>query len=234
MKNEQLVLPFEMKSLEAKEDGGKKTARFTGYAAAFGNVDRGGDIIIKGAFANSITKSEGKVPIQLDHNYGIKENAGFGVSAMEDDNGLFVEGELNLEKEAGRDAYSTMKQAESVGAPLGMSIGYRTKDSEYDQDLGIRKLKEVDMGEYSITLFPMNPMAMVTTVKSVMDSDDTEQISKKKRELENILRDAGCSQNQAKKAISAVFAREVQGDPEEDSTMEFVEELKKLKQEMET
>jgi HK97 family phage prohead protease len=235
MKNEHIVLPFELKGLELKEDGGENTASFKGYAAAFGNVDLGNDIIIKGAFTSTIAKSQGKVPIQLDHHYTIKDNAGFGVSAIEDDNGLFVEGSLNLDKEAGREAYSTMKQAEEVGAQLGLSIGYRTKDSEYDNDMGIRKLKEVDLKEYSVTLFPMNPMAMVTSVKSVIESDDKEQISQKKRELENMLRDAGCSHKQALKAVSAIFEREAKEVEEkgDESTKEFVEELNKWKTELE-
>ena len=43
--------------------------RFAGYAAIFDRPDRGGDIIRKGAFANSLARGEG-VPLLWQHNPG--------------------------------------------------------------------------------------------------------------------------------------------------------------------
>ena len=49
--------PFEVKAVD--EEG-----IFTGYVSVFGNVDAGGDIVVPGAFADSLAawKAKGKLP----------------------------------------------------------------------------------------------------------------------------------------------------------------------------
>jgi len=227
---EYITLPFEVKALEVKEDAaGGKFAEFSGYAAVTGNLDQGRDIIEPGAFKDTI--AEGTAwPIQNDHIWDIKHNAGFNKAAREDDHGLFVEGELNLEKEAGREAYSTMKQAQKLGAKAGLSIGYKLPKggAEYDDAIDARRLKRVGVFEYSNTLFPMNQSALVTSVKSVIESDDKEQVSTKKRELERILRDAGCSRSQSLKAVAAIFECDAEDSQEEAKELaDYINEMTK-------
>jgi HK97 family phage prohead protease len=181
MERKNLNIDAELKAV--KEDG--DIGYIQGYGSVFGNVDSYGDIVVKGSFVKSIEK---KMPaLLLQHNPA--DVVGVWKVAKEDKNGLYLEGELNLKVQKARENYELLKQ----GALKGMSIGFSTVDSEYNQE-GKRLIKEVDLWEVSIVTFPANVAAQINGVKSL------EQISK--RELEAILRDAGLSISQAKAFIA--------------------------------
>jgi HK97 family phage prohead protease len=158
-----IILPFEFKAMGDPDEKGY--VNFEGYAAAFDNVDLGNDVIVKGAFAETLSNDQ-TVPILLDHMAYMTETAGFNKSASEDERGLKVQGQLNTNVEAGKIAYQIGKQALDLGKGIGMSIGYGVIDKEYDPDTGIRTLKKLKLYEYSFTNFPMNPQATLTAIKS--------------------------------------------------------------------
>ncbi len=160
---------MEYKSFAFDLDTVAEDGRFSGYAATFGNVDRGGDLIVKGAFARSLARTRGgKVPI-LDHHHPDRQ-IGWNLEAREDAHGLLVQGQLDLNVQAARERHSLMKLARKVGAPSGLSIGFQTLDAERDaRHPGIRRLTQVDLLEYSLVTFPMNTRAQVTAVKSEQD-----------------------------------------------------------------
>jgi HK97 family phage prohead protease len=205
--SEFIVVPFEIKSIKEHhdEEGVRTKVEFEGYAAAFNNIDFGGDVILSGAFVDNLIETGGVVPIQLDHSMNVKDNAGFGLSAAEDAHGLLIRGQLNLLKQAGRDALTTMEHAKAVGAPLGLSIGYRTQDFEDIPETGIRLLKKLAMHEYSVTLFPMNTRALVTSIKSAIESKDPEQIGIKKFQIKTVLAKCGCDVDQTIRALDTLF-----------------------------
>jgi hypothetical protein len=72
-----------------------------------------------------------------------------------------------------------------------MSIGFIAKEADYNED-GVRIIKDLDLMEVSLVNFPMNEMAVVTSVKSL----DV-------REIERVLREAGLSRSQAKAIAGA-------------------------------
>jgi HK97 family phage prohead protease len=158
-----IVLPFEFKAISEPDEKG--LVSFEGYAAAFDNVDLGKDVIVKGAFADTITDNP-NVPILLDHMPYMTETAGFNKSASEDQYGLKVVGQLNTNIEAGKIVHELGKQAMALGKGIGMSIGYGTMEKEIDPDTQIRTLKKLKLYEYSFTNFPMNPKATLTAIKS--------------------------------------------------------------------
>ncbi|WP_410205183.1 HK97 family phage prohead protease [Acinetobacter baumannii] len=85
---DRLKLTLEIK---ATQEGGF----FSGYLAAFDNLDSHGDIIRKGAFAKTLQewKAKGKYPaIFWDHNPS--EPIGIFTEMREDEKGLYVEGRL--------------------------------------------------------------------------------------------------------------------------------------------
>ncbi|MCA9482951.1 MAG: HK97 family phage prohead protease [Nitrospina sp.] len=148
---------FDLNAIE--EDG-----RFQGYAATFGNVDLGGDVIAPGAFTRTLLETGGRVPI-LDH-HNPDRQIGWNLTAQEDARGLFVTGQLDLNVQTARERHSLMKLARQVGGRSGLSIGFQTVDAEMDaHDPSVRHLIEVELMEYSLVTFPMNPQAAVTTVK---------------------------------------------------------------------
>ena len=53
------------------------------------------------------------------------------------------------------------------GLPLGMSIGFDIMKDEMDTKTQVRILKELRLHEISLTMFPMNPEARVTSVKNM-------------------------------------------------------------------
>ena len=138
--------------LEAEVD---ERGHVTGYASKFGIKDQGGDIVVKGAFSN-VTR---KVRMLRDHD--ATKVAGVWDTIVEDNDGLHVEGRINLGTTLGKDLYSDLE----FGAVDGMSIGYRTIDAVKAQ--GGRELRKVDLWEVSFVAFPMLPEAVVQSVKSI-------------------------------------------------------------------
>lgn len=136
---------------------------FEGYAAVFGNVDLGGDVIEPGAFKKTLSENP-RIPILWQHDP--KEPIGVTLEAREDAKGLLVKGQLNLETTKGREAYALLKQ----GALRGLSIGYDAVKEVWEGS--IRRLKEIRLWEWSLVTFPMNPAAQVVAVKSVVPFQD--------------------------------------------------------------
>lgn len=165
---------MEYKSFAFKLDEVTASGQFQGYAAIFGNVDFGNDVVEKGAFRQTLETSRGgKIPI-LDH-HDPSRQIGWNLEAWEDDRGLFVRGQLDLNVQSAAERHSLMRMAQNIGGRTGLSIGFQTLNEEpHPDDFKIRKLKEVRLLEYSIVTFPMNPEAGVTRVKSggnsVMDT----------------------------------------------------------------
>lgn len=153
-----------VKAQDVKEDGA-----FTGYAAVFGNVDQGGDMILKGAFADTIKERAGKIRVLWNHSSA--DPIGSPTHLSEDDNGLFVRGQLNQEVQRGREARALMK----AGDVEGMSIGFRVakNGAEFDEDTGVFKISKIILREFSIVTFPMNELAVATGIKSELSGIQT-------------------------------------------------------------
>lgn len=178
-------------SLDAKalsDDG-----TFEGYASTFGNIDNGDDIMVAGCFTDSLIKRPiERVKMLWQHR--TDQPIGKWLEAREDSKGLWVKGKLFLGVQKGKEAYELMRE----GAVDGLSIGYRTLEDEFDRELGVRRLKKVDLREVSAVTFPMNEMATVSMVKN--GALPTE------REFERMLvRDAGFTRSQAKVIITTGY-----------------------------
>ena len=182
---------FEVKAVE--DEG-----TFEGYASTFNNVDWQGDIVLPGAFAETLKKTGGKVPILMAHQSA--RIVGFGLDAAEDAKGLRVQGQFTPDSDEGRNAAAIVRHASKIGHKVGLSIGYRVRKdgAEWDEQNGVRKLKAVDLFEYSIAAVPANPRARVSRVKAAGEWTI--------RELEEYLRDAGFSKDAACTIASRGFA----------------------------
>lgn len=155
----------EVKSFELEIKDADSNGMIRGYASTFGNVDLGMDVVDKGAFKKSIKESKGLFPILADHDP--QKQIGWNLRAEEDEKGLYVEGKIDLNVQAGREKFSLAKTAMEAGAKMGLSIGYMTIKAEPDRDKPmVRHLKELKLFEYSIVTFPMNTSAMITAIKS--------------------------------------------------------------------
>lgn len=190
--------------LKAKGD----TGSFEGYGSIFNITDKGGDIVVPGAFLDSLAtqKAAGRMPAMLwQHRQA--EPIGVYTSMEEDSVGLKVSGQLALKTARGAEAYELMK----MGALSGMSIGYQSRDDSYDRVTGVRTLKKLDLFELSLVTFPMNDASRVSAVKTIEELDSLS-------EIERHLRDAcGMSKSEALAMVSrikSVISRSDSGERE--------------------
>tara|TARA_R110000868_G_scaffold332147_2_gene593192 strand:- start:1709 stop:2383 length:675 start_codon:yes stop_codon:yes gene_type:complete len=183
--------PFELKALS--EEG-----VFEGYGSTFGNVDSYDDIVAPGAFKATLRefKKANKMPAML-WQHKSDEPIGVWTSMKEDDSGLYVAGQLAVKTPQGATAYELMK----LGAVGGMSIGYKTKQSIWDDKKKIRTLTELELMEVSVVTFPANTSAMIASVKGQEAISEIEAI-KSESDAEDILRDAGFSRQAAMAFLS--------------------------------
>ena len=128
-----------------------------GHASVFGVVDRGGDVVLPGAYAASLKRiaaAGGRVRMLWQHDPA--QPIGVWEEVREDARGLWVKGRLLTELEKGREAAALL----AAGAIDGLSIGYRTIRAERGPQ-GRRLLAEVELWEVSLVTFPMLPAARV-------------------------------------------------------------------------
>lgn len=173
-----------------------------GYGAIYGNVDRGGDVIAKGAFAESLASGR-KVKMLSQHDTW--SVIGVWDSLVEDDKGLRVKGRILKSVQAGREAYELAK----AGALDGLSIGYRTVKASNAG--GSRVIEAAELWEVSLVTFPMNEMARIDAVKAAAESAAAEfsrpNVAEMKRYVEGFLREAGFSNVEAKAGASALASK---------------------------
>lgn len=183
-----ITRPFELKS--ASDNG-----TFTGYGSVFDELDSYRDIVRKGAFLNSLQAdfhAKGRlVPMLWQHETW--NPIGVYTEVKEDDHGLYVEGQCNMDVQQGREAFALMKQR----ALDGLSIGYGIKRYEWDKDQEIRFLNEVKLYEISPVTFPAGDSARVIEAKAI---DEFKSLA----DIETALCDAGYSRKAARGMIARI------------------------------
>ena len=159
---------LEVKEIDA--DG-----RIVGYAAVYGNVDRGGDVILPGAFAKSCERNrvEGYRPKML-WQHDPSQVIGVWDTITEDSKGLLTQGRVLSKVAKGAEVLELLR-AKAID---GLSIGYKTIDAEMrpTERGAIREIKEAELWETSVVTFPMNTEATVTDVKQLQSPREVERL----------------------------------------------------------
>lgn len=129
-----------------------------GYASLWGDPpDSYGDIVVRGAFTESLKERQPKFLWQHQTDKVI----GDLLEAREDDRGLFTRWQLDLEDPDGQKAFHKMRKRHVTG----LSIGFVTVDADYGED-GRRFLKKAELWEVSSVTFPAASRAHVTSVRT--------------------------------------------------------------------
>lgn len=135
--------------------------RFEGYASLFNKVDLGNDIVMPGAFQESLQKRR-VLGIKMLFQHDANEPIGVWQEIKEDAQGLYVKGQLMTEIARAREVLSLMR----AGALDGLSIGFRVIEGQRDPKTGIRRLRKLDLWEISVVTFPMLNDARINHVKT--------------------------------------------------------------------
>lgn len=129
--------------------------RVEGLGAVFGTMDRGGDVIRKGAFAGA------RFPIPMLASHDQSDVVGVWEEGQETAEGLRVKGRLILTVQRAREVRDLIL-AKAMG---GLSIGYFTTRHAARKGGG-RELLAVDLLEISVVAVPMHPDARITSAKA--------------------------------------------------------------------
>lgn len=151
----------QLKVLDSGKWGG-----LSGYAATFGNFDRQGERIVKGAFAATLANFKRDGFIAIGHDWNNLPVATIE-DAFEDDYGLFLTTGFHSTPLA-QEARTLAQERIERGKSVSMSIGYEVKADEYVEEG--RLLKELELFETSLVNVPANPLATVTGVKSLLEA----------------------------------------------------------------
>jgi HK97 family phage prohead protease len=180
-----------------------------GYIATW-DLDRGNgyvrDQFLRGAFKKSIRDHKSKNrSLRLKDHHG-RTIGGFPSKTLkEDDRGLYGIGEINLEVQQGKEAYSLAKQ----GVLTDFSVGFSISKSNRDEQKDVRIITEAVLWEGSIVDEPMNPFANITEVKNEdgnMTEVTEEEVKKMtKRDLEEALRSGREFTKQAAITVASLF-----------------------------
>lgn len=216
MKLKNAAAPQRVKDFAFKVKAAGDAGEIEGYASVFGVRDSYNEVVLPGAFADSLARHtrEGTYPLMLwQHNPD--EPIGVWNELSDDGKGLFAKGKLLQGVRRADEALIMLK----AGAIQGMSIGYREVDVEPATNGDPRKLVKLDLLEASIVSFPANRRARVDAVKSegrlsefARALRDGEPPSIK--EFEDVLREAGIPKTMAVQIASVGYAKAVRSESE--------------------
>ena len=154
--------------IKAGPDDGLAEGQFQAYASVFGNKDSYGDVVVKGAFTDTLAeweKSGAPIPLLFGHNMSDPDyNIGHVVKAVEDDHGLLVTGTFDLENPKAQQVYRLVK-----GRRVGdMSFAYDVLDADQGQQGGqkVQMLKALKLYEVSIVPVGANQETEILAVKA--------------------------------------------------------------------
>ncbi len=217
MKRRYAVRPLEIK---AADDEGK----FSGYGSVFDVIDSYHDIIVPGAFEQTIEehKKAGTAPALLWQHQSDKP-IGVWEKFSEDETGLLMEGQLLMDVQLAKEAKSLIK----AKAVRGLSIGFTVPKGgeEYDKERNVWIIKQVNLWETSIVTFPANKDAQIQEVKHLIESGQFPSI----REFERyLMHDAGFSRSQARTVLNDGYKSLLKHDAEDEISAKIDEMIKEL------
>jgi HK97 family phage prohead protease len=200
--------------LTVKADGEDGTIE--GYGSIFGNIDSYGEIVLPGAFTQSLVDARQKGrKIKMLWQHDSEVPIGVWDDIAEDNKGLWVKGRLligdgtkgNPGTEKAREAWSLL----SAGALDGLSIGYRTVNADpHPTKPGITNLVTLLLKEVSVVTFQANDRARVESVKHILAAGSVPTV----RQFEDFLRDAGGFSKTLAAAIAGKATPHLRGEPD--------------------
>ncbi len=207
-----------LSNLKAGEDDGLEAGQFEAYASTWTRTpDSYGDVVKQGAFAETLSewaKSGAVLPILYGHDITDPfNNLGGAVKLEEDDHGLKVRAQLDLENPTAMQVYRMLK-----GRRINqMSFAFDTLESGdvevpkadgESSTIRVRELRKLKLHEISVVPFGANSDTEVLAVKANADVLTAEVKAGKVISTKNLE-----SLKAARDAIDAVIATAADSDP---------------------
>lgn len=147
-----------------------KAGQMLAYASVFGNVDSYGDVVVKGAFTNTLAdwrqRKDRKIPLLYGHNmHDPNMNIGVILEAEEDDRGLKILAQFDDDAMAQK-VYRLVK----AGRIAELSFAFDTIKSalldDPDRPDAFRELQELKLYEVSVVPIGANSETEVLAIKA--------------------------------------------------------------------
>ena len=146
-----------------------ENGEFEGYISTYYDVDSYGTYFLPGAWDRSIERFNAGEVIPVLWSHDRTKPIGKCTELRSDDKGLWAHGKLTMEDPQAKTAYAHMKDESVLGLSVGFELDYDAL--EYNQELDAYGIADADLMEYSVVVFPANPNAKITQVKSSHDHD---------------------------------------------------------------
>ena len=159
---------------DGSTDNGLAEGEFEAYASTFTREpDSYGDVVAKGAFGDSLKEwaDSGQVlPVLFGHRFDDPDyNIGGVVEAAEDDHGLKIRGQLDLDSPKAAQVHRLMK-AKRIGQ---MSFAFDTLDAgsvELEDGRKANELRKLKLYEVSVVPIGANQDTEILAVKSAVEA----------------------------------------------------------------
>jgi len=126
------------------------------YLTKFGTIDEYRSTFTPGSFKKTFQERGDKVKLLWDHDNLI----GHVIECREDGYGPWIKGQINMETNAGREAFAHLR----AGDVDAMSFGFNVVQDKIEND--VRVISEVRLMEVSPVLFPANEQAKIVNVRA--------------------------------------------------------------------
>lgn len=153
------------------EDGGLQPGQFVAYAAVFETLDSDGDSIKKGAFSETLKDwklSGAPIPVLWGHDMSdMHNNIGHVVEAEEDDFGLKVTAQLDLDHPNGKQAHRLIEQKRVTDLSFAFDIvEHKVVHAENPDENSYMELLKMNLHEVSVVPIGANRDTEFLAVKS--------------------------------------------------------------------
>lgn len=163
--------------IKAGPDDGLAEGQFSAYASVFGNVDSYGDVVVPGAFADDLKawdESGSPIPLLFGHNMSDPDfNIGHVVKAVEDDRGLLVTAQLDLENPKAAQTYRMLKGRRVNQMSFAYDVlegGDAQREKADGTKEGYYELRKLKLYEVSVVTIGANQETEVLAVKTAAQS----------------------------------------------------------------
>lgn len=165
--------------VKAPEDGVEDQGIIEAYASVFGNRDSYGDVVMQGAFTETLEEwaaSGNTIPLIYGHDLRDPfSNIGSITSAVEDERGLKITAQFDLDNAKAKQVYRLVKDKRLTQ----MSFGYDVVEGaeiELEDDWAY-VIRRVRLYEISVVPIGANDQTEITSVKSAEVDENVRPIN---------------------------------------------------------